>query len=330
MTPKPKIVAYNYPGWHRSPWKDMDEWGLLDERRPLFEGHQPLRTPARGRYDDRDADVLRSQIREALTAGINAFTYFLYFGPDGFVLDEPTRRALEAVDGTPFEIGVTWCLRHPYQNFPVPLANGLSESGQPVVEKTAPDTWPLLSELVPHTMLDTPVMALVAVFHPRKKPSRGKGTEVSRRYDGITLSQIVDMLTKMREIRADGSALALPMTAVEGVLGTVGLVDLPLYTVSTLVRELAATDPDQAVDVSVQVLVEAFGQDEDAQVTPADIRYLAATGYDLAAEIDVFGFVRLADLVINLTSPGLRALSCKDVRVVLEGIAADRAAAERR
>lgn len=324
-----QVIAYNYPGWHRSRWKDMDEWCLLDERRPTFDGHQPLLTPARGRYDDREPGVVRGQIQEARSAGIDAFTYFLYFGRDGFVLDEPTRRALDEAEATEFSVGVTWCLRQPYRSFPVELPDERAGAKKPA-EATPDFGSTALSELVPDALLDTPVTALIAVCRPTAKPPRTRrGARMFHRQDDITLSQVIDFVTEVRDVSAETPALELSMDVVERALGRLGFLDLPLSTVLTLIRDLDVADPGTPGELRIGTVVDAFS-DHEARLTPADVRYLAALGGELAAELDVFKSLQLNDLTAKLTPQGLAALSCRDVRALLEGIAVDRLAAGRR
>src|SRR6476620_12668401 len=75
-----RFVAYVYPGWHSSAYRPaVDEWDLLDTFHPCFAGHQPPARPLAGRYDDSTPEVSAAHEREALEAGIEAFTYFTYY-----------------------------------------------------------------------------------------------------------------------------------------------------------------------------------------------------------------------------------------------------------
>jgi hypothetical protein len=117
----PFFVAYVYPGWHPSAYRPgVNEWDLLDQFVSYFDGHCPPLTPVAGRYDDAHVDTVTRQIHEARAHGIDAFTYFLYYSPEGFVLDEPLP-AVSAVSETvgDFEFSLTWCIRLPHDHFPI-------------------------------------------------------------------------------------------------------------------------------------------------------------------------------------------------------------------
>jgi hypothetical protein len=124
----PRYVAYVYPGWHLDPYRPgVDEWTLLGTFRPYFAGHLPLPRPLSERYDDTDPGTVASQIDLALSMGIEAFTFFMYFGSTGFVMDAPMQRAFEAssASNAAFSIGGTLCVRLPHDRFPVPARDEL-------------------------------------------------------------------------------------------------------------------------------------------------------------------------------------------------------------
>jgi hypothetical protein len=122
----PELAAYVYPGWHRSPYRPgIDEWSLLDDFRPYFDGHAPPPRPSGGRYDDTLPETARRHVGLALEHGIERFTYFLYFRAGGFVMDEPVRAAFhEAGTGTAMRLALTLCLRLPHQVLPLPTSYG--------------------------------------------------------------------------------------------------------------------------------------------------------------------------------------------------------------
>jgi len=118
----PFFVAFAYPGWHPSPYRPgVDEWDLLANFRPYFEGHLAPPKPAHGPYSDVDPETAREHVRMASEAGIRAFMYFLYYGKDGFVMDEPMKRTLDACARSAEECYVagTWCVRLPHNEFPI-------------------------------------------------------------------------------------------------------------------------------------------------------------------------------------------------------------------
>jgi len=110
----------------------LDEWELLDNFVPLFEGHERLAEPLGGRYDDANISTAERQIREAAEHGISAFTYFTFHTGTRFVLDQPAQSALQAASQGGFAVAATWCLRLPHQFLPIPQSydqRGLSVAG---------------------------------------------------------------------------------------------------------------------------------------------------------------------------------------------------------
>jgi len=120
---KPIFVAYVYPGWHSTPYRPgVDEWQLLDHFVPYFPGHSPPSRPLAGRYDDSLPEVAKHHVDIAKQFGIHAFTYFLYYEPDRFVMATPMQRSLEvAAESGEFSVAATWCIRMPVNRFPLRL-----------------------------------------------------------------------------------------------------------------------------------------------------------------------------------------------------------------
>jgi hypothetical protein len=118
----PQFVAYVYPGWHHSAFRpSTDEWDLLETFRPYFEGHLPPPQPVGGAYDDADPATTRRQLDLAAAAGVDAFLYFMYYGPAGFVLSAPMDSAVASSAARPdVDIAGAWCVRLPHDRFPVP------------------------------------------------------------------------------------------------------------------------------------------------------------------------------------------------------------------
>src|SRR5438046_309426 len=82
---KTQFIAYAYPGWHAASWRaGLDEWQLMDTFAPYFPGHEPLPRPLQGPYDDSNPETARTQIGLARDAGIDGFTYFLFFDQSDF------------------------------------------------------------------------------------------------------------------------------------------------------------------------------------------------------------------------------------------------------
>jgi len=125
----PLFVAYVYPGWHPSSYRrGVDEWGVLDGFKPYFEGHQPPPRPLHGLYDDSKPETALRQMETASEYGIDAFTYFLYYQPDQFVLSEPVQAAISMAPLVPgFKISLTWCIRLPHDHFPIRLQEKIAD-----------------------------------------------------------------------------------------------------------------------------------------------------------------------------------------------------------
>jgi Glycosyltransferase WbsX len=134
---EPRFVAYVYPGWHPDPYRPgVDEWELLDGYRPRFAGQEPPPRPLGGPYRDDTDETAARQAALAADAGIEGFTYFLYFKPDhGLVLDQPMRRMI-AQDGP--AVAGTWCIRLPHDQFPVAPRDHMELPDIPAVDPATP------------------------------------------------------------------------------------------------------------------------------------------------------------------------------------------------
>lgn len=157
----PLFVAFAYPGWHPSTYRPgVVEWDLLTNFRPYFEGHRAPPRPVHGPYNDADPATARSHIHLARNAGIGAFMYFLYYGADGFVMDEPMKWTLSvsAQAGDDFFVAGTWCVRLPHNVFPVapldkleipvtsPVGDDVDIEDKPIESLTLRDLEALLGE----------------------------------------------------------------------------------------------------------------------------------------------------------------------------------------
>ena len=113
-----RFVAYVYPGWHPDAYRsDIDEWDLLDRYRQRFPDQQPPLRPPDGPYRDDTDECARRHADLARQAGIEGFSYFLYFSPErGLIMAEPMRRMV--AQGGP-AVAATWCIRLPHDRFPV-------------------------------------------------------------------------------------------------------------------------------------------------------------------------------------------------------------------
>ncbi|HYZ76010.1 MAG TPA: glycoside hydrolase family 99-like domain-containing protein [Gaiellaceae bacterium] len=149
-----RFIAYTYPGWHSASWRaGLEEWELMDTFVPYFPGHEPLPRPLDGPYDDSDPETARKQIRLARDAGIDGFTYFLFFDQSDFVLSRPLTAALDVVeaDDETFSIGTTWCLRLPHHELPL----GPETDGRGVAPPTPRSSKPAPAATTPAELAGT-------------------------------------------------------------------------------------------------------------------------------------------------------------------------------
>lgn len=90
---RPTVLAYYFPSWHQdarnADWfgVDWNEWQLLADARPRFEGHRQPRVPAEGALDESDPAVFDRQIDLATCHGVDGFIFDFYWYDDGPYLD---------------------------------------------------------------------------------------------------------------------------------------------------------------------------------------------------------------------------------------------------
>lgn len=87
--PRPSILAYYFPDWHSDPrntrWfgEGWDEWKLLREAKPRFDGHRQPRVPQLGYRDESDPAVAAAEIDLAAQHGVDGFLIDYYWYDDG-------------------------------------------------------------------------------------------------------------------------------------------------------------------------------------------------------------------------------------------------------
>lgn len=108
--PRPRVLAYYFPDWHRdarnAAWfgEGWDEWQLLRSARPRFDGHRQPRRPALGYRDEADPAEAAVDIDLAHRHGVDGFLVDYYWYDDGSylsgALDEGLLKApnLELID----------------------------------------------------------------------------------------------------------------------------------------------------------------------------------------------------------------------------------------
>lgn len=328
------VVAYYYPGWHTSSWKPVDEWSLLAPGEPCFPGHAPLDSPQSGAYDDRSPDLLRTQIDIAVKWGVTAFCFFLYYGTAGYVLDQPTRTALDLAARADFQVGVTWCLRLPHQYFPIPLTDDDAPLAAPEQVSVTPTGQPyLLRDIVPPELMDTSAVTIADLMSYDREVTDGRVTmageetladdlePIFEMHAPPTIRQVVDLLGGLKTLAGQQSATLLD---IERELARNGMLDVPLRQIFALFAE-AASLPDPILDhLKADVIATAFRPIRH-RLSASDIRALAALGARTAGSLEVLARVSVAEVRERVSDAALAGLSLRDLRVVIEGVAFDTA-----
>lgn len=234
----PQFAAYVYPGWHRSTFRPhTDEWDLLDNFSPYFDGHLPPLRPLDGRYDDADPSVTARQIARARRAGIGGFLYFLYYGPKGFVLSAPIDNAVAAVAKSYVDFGVTgvWCVRLPHERFPLPGRAALECDDRPP---------PCRGADLAATPLELLTLGDIEELFGPSDPiwsecvvaaDRGAGsTDPGRLSFGLTLGALRRLLEELAAAWCAAAPAELGVLEARRVLGHSGLGDLTVGTLAGL------------------------------------------------------------------------------------------------
>src|SRR5690349_14521512 len=112
---RPKVLAYYFPDWHKdarnAAWfgADWDEWVLLGQAGPRFEGHRQPRVPLDGPFDESTPENAARQIRMATEHGVNGFLVDYYWYDDGPYLQRALDEGLLAADNsTDIEFALMW------------------------------------------------------------------------------------------------------------------------------------------------------------------------------------------------------------------------------
>ena len=79
------MIAFYFPQFHSIPENDLwwgkgfQDWLLVKNAKPNFEGHNQPRVPLNGYYNPCDKDVLKFQIDLAHEYGISGFMFYHYW-----------------------------------------------------------------------------------------------------------------------------------------------------------------------------------------------------------------------------------------------------------
>lgn len=114
----PIALAIYYPGW--TPGRKFDEWDLVRNAQSRFAGHQISSGPELGFYDSANPTVLRRQIRQAQSAGLNGFLFCWYWDYGTIHLDTTLSVFREVVqEFEDFRYALIWVNRRPHHFLPL-------------------------------------------------------------------------------------------------------------------------------------------------------------------------------------------------------------------
>jgi len=116
-----KIAAYYYPGWHRmksgSSFKSDDEWDIVRNAKPYFEGHQQPRVPLLGYLDDSKVETLEKQVSLAQNFGVDAFIFDWYWKKDTKYFESSIKSFMKLDTDMEFALMYSWKL--PRKEYPI-------------------------------------------------------------------------------------------------------------------------------------------------------------------------------------------------------------------
>lgn len=125
LADRPKILAYYFPDWHKdarnAAWfgQGWDEWVLLDEAKPRFEGHRQPRIPLHGVFDEATSENAAEQIRIAQEHGVDGFLVDYYWYDDGPYLQRALDEGLlKADNSSDIEFALMWANHELVDIFP--------------------------------------------------------------------------------------------------------------------------------------------------------------------------------------------------------------------
>jgi Glycosyltransferase WbsX len=125
LADRPKILAYYFPDWHKdarnAAWfgQGWDEWVLLGEAKPRFEGHRQPRVPLHGVFDEATSENAAKQIRIANEHGVDGFLVDYYWYDDGPYLQRALDEGLlKAENSSDIEFALMWANHELVDIFP--------------------------------------------------------------------------------------------------------------------------------------------------------------------------------------------------------------------
>jgi hypothetical protein len=128
---RPKVFAYYFPNWHKDPrnasWfgDSWDEWQLVRDALPRFDGHRQPRVPLHGHVDESDPAVAAEQIALARAHGVDGFFVDFYWYEDGAYLNGALDRGLlKAGNRSEVEFALMWANHELVDIFPLQTERG--------------------------------------------------------------------------------------------------------------------------------------------------------------------------------------------------------------
>ena len=117
--PRPFVIAYNFPSWHRTPvmekWfgQGWTEFRTLHESRPLFAGHQMPRQPLWGYGNEADPQWAEREIATAYAYGLDGWMVDWYWhNGTQFYQEQLENGFLRASNRANFKFALMWANHH--------------------------------------------------------------------------------------------------------------------------------------------------------------------------------------------------------------------------
>ncbi|MDD3363134.1 MAG: glycoside hydrolase family 99-like domain-containing protein [Hespellia sp.] len=142
MNKEYEIAAYYFPNYHQEPrneeWHGLgwNEWELVKNAKPRFEGHMQPKVPLWGYENEADPKVMEKKINAAADYGLSAFIFDWYWHKEGPYLERCLENGyLKAKNNDKLKFAVMWANHdwleiHPatrYQPYPVRMAGPVAE-----------------------------------------------------------------------------------------------------------------------------------------------------------------------------------------------------------
>jgi hypothetical protein len=115
MTEKYEVAAYYFPNYHQDERNDTwhgegwNEWELVKEAKPRFEGHAQPKVPLWGYEDESNPEVMEKKINAAEQNGVDAFIFDWYWHNEGpFLMKALDEGFLKARNNDKLKFSIMW------------------------------------------------------------------------------------------------------------------------------------------------------------------------------------------------------------------------------